>query len=46
MVKIHYVKVTQEAALAIAQEDAVRAYRTLSGFIIESHLEADGWHIE
>ena len=35
-----------DEALAIAQADAVRAYRDLSGCRIELALEADGWNID
>ena len=35
-----------DRALAIAQADAVRAYRDLSLYRIRLTLEADGWHID
>ena len=35
-----------DQALAIAQADAVQAYRYLSGHRIEVVLEADGWHMD
>jgi hypothetical protein len=35
-----------EKALAIAQEDAAKAYRDLSVYRICLALEADGWHID
>ena len=33
-------------ALAIAQADAVRAYRDLSVYCIRLALEEDGWHVD
>jgi hypothetical protein len=35
-----------DQALAIAQADAVQAYRDLSGYCIRLALENDGWHID
>jgi uncharacterized membrane protein YkoI len=35
-----------DQALAIAQADALNAYRELSGFRIQLVLENDGWHID
>ncbi len=35
-----------DQALAIAQADAVKAYRDLSPYRIQLVLEADGWHID
>jgi hypothetical protein len=35
-----------DRALAIAQADAVRAYRDLSPFRIQLALESDGWHVD
>jgi hypothetical protein len=35
-----------DQALAIAQADAVRAYRDLSAYSIRLALEEDGWHVE
>jgi hypothetical protein len=35
-----------EKALAIAQGDAVKAYRDLSVYRIQLVLEADGWHVD
>ena len=35
-----------DQALTIAQADAVKAYRDLSGYRIQLVLEADGWHID
>ena len=32
--------------LAIAEQDAVRAYGDLSGFRSQLALEADGWHVD
>ena len=32
--------------LAIAQADAMRAYRDLSAYRIQLVLEADGWHVD
>jgi hypothetical protein len=37
---------TADQALAIAQTDAVQAYRDLSGYCIRVSLEGDGWHID
>jgi len=34
-----------DRALAIAQADALRAYRDLTPYRIQLELEADGWHI-
>ena len=38
--------VAGDRALAIAQADAVRAYRDLSEYRIQLVLEADGWHVD
>jgi hypothetical protein len=35
-----------DKALTIAQTDAVRMYRDLSGYRIELVLEDDGWHVD
>jgi hypothetical protein len=35
-----------DRALAIAQADATRVYRDLSGYRIQLVLEADGWHVD
>jgi hypothetical protein len=35
-----------DQALAIAQADALTAYRDLSAYRIQIVLEADGWHID
>ncbi|MCI0463574.1 MAG: hypothetical protein L0Z62_42095 [Gemmataceae bacterium] len=35
-----------DKALAIAQADAVKAYRDLSGYRIQMELEGDGWHVD
>jgi hypothetical protein len=35
-----------DRALAIAQADAARAYRDLSGYRIQLVLEAGGWHVD
>ena len=35
-----------DRALAVAQADAARVYRDLSGYRIQIVLEPDGWHIE
>ncbi len=35
-----------DQALAIAQADAVQAYRDLSAYCILLALEDDGWHID
>jgi hypothetical protein len=35
-----------DRALAIAQADAVRAYRDLSPFRIQLVLDHDGWHVD
>jgi hypothetical protein len=35
-----------EQALAIAQADALQAYRDLSDYAIGLRLEEDGWHID
>jgi len=37
---------TAEQVLAIAQADAVKAYRDLSPYRICLALESDGWHID
>ena len=38
--------VAADKALAIAQADAVNAYRDLSPYRIRLSLEADGWHVD
>ena len=38
--------IPSDQALTIAQADAVKAYRDLSGYRIQLVLEADGWHID
>ena len=40
------VNIAGDRALAIAQADAVRAYRDLSRFRIQLVLEDDGWHVD
>ena len=35
-----------DRVLAIAQQDAVKAYGDLSAFRIQMALEADGWHVD
>ncbi len=35
-----------DQVLAIAQADAVKAYRDLSGYRIQVVLEGDGWHVD
>ncbi len=35
-----------DQALTIAQADAVKAYRDLSGYRIRLALEEDGWHVD
>ncbi len=35
-----------DQALAIAQADALKAYRDLSGYRIQLVLEQDGWHVD
>jgi hypothetical protein len=35
-----------DQALAIAQADAMKAYRDLSVYRIQLVLESDGWHID
>lgn len=35
-----------DQALAIAQADAVQAYRDLSSYRIQLSLEDDGWHVD
>lgn len=40
------VNIAGDKALAIAQADAVRAYRDLSPFRIQLVLEDDGWHVD
>jgi hypothetical protein len=35
-----------DRALAVAQADAVRVYRDLSGYRIQIVLEPDGWHVD
>jgi hypothetical protein len=38
--------ITSDQALAIARQDAEKAYRDLSPFRVEISLERDGWHID
>ncbi len=38
--------VSAARALAVAEADALRAYRDLSAYRIQVALEADGWHID
>jgi hypothetical protein len=38
--------ISGDRALAIAQADAAKAYRDLSGYRILLALEADGWHVD
>jgi hypothetical protein len=40
------VAIPRERALVIAQADAARVYRDLSGYRIEVALERDGWHVD
>ena len=35
-----------DKALKIAQADALKAYRDLTGYRIQLVLEADGWHVD
>lgn len=35
-----------DQALAIAQADAIKAYRDLSRYRIQLVLEEDGWHVD
>jgi hypothetical protein len=35
-----------DQALAIAQADALKAYRDLSAYRIQLVLEGDGWHVD
>ena len=35
-----------DQALAVAQADALRAYRDLSPYRVSLVLEADGWHVD
>ena len=35
-----------DQALTIAQIDALKAYRDLTGYRIQIVLESDGWHID
>jgi hypothetical protein len=35
-----------DRVLAIAQQDAAKAYGDLSAFRIQMALEADGWHVD
>ena len=37
--------IASDHALRIAEADAVKAYRDLSGYRIQLALEDDGWHI-
>jgi hypothetical protein len=39
-------QLTSDQVLRIANEDAARVYRDLSGYRIELRLAADGWHVE
>jgi hypothetical protein len=38
--------ISGDRALAIAREDAQRAYGDLSGFEVTARLAADGWHVD
>lgn len=38
--------VSSHRALALAEADALTAYRDLSPYRIELWLDADGWHVE
>jgi hypothetical protein len=38
--------ISGDQALAIAQADAAKAHRDLSGYRISLVLEADGWHVD
>lgn len=38
--------IAADQALAIAQADALKAYRELSSYRIRLGLEDDGWHID
>ena len=42
----HASLLSADQALRIAQTDATRAYRDLSGYQIRLALEPDGWHID
>jgi hypothetical protein len=44
--KRHRQVLPADQALAIAQTDAVQAYRDLSGYCIRLALEDDGWHVD
>jgi hypothetical protein len=37
---------TSAQILAIAQDDALKAYRDLSAYRIQLALEDDGWHVD
>jgi hypothetical protein len=39
-------QVSGDAALRIAQADAEKAYRNLTGYRIVLALEPDGWHVD
>ena len=39
-------RVSGDTALRIAQADAEKVYRDLSGYRIVLALEADGWHVD
>jgi hypothetical protein len=41
-----FVSLAGDQALAIAQADAARVYRDLSGYRIQLVLEDDGWHVD
>ncbi len=38
--------VTAAQALAVAQVDALQAYRDLAPYRVQVALEADGWHVD
>jgi hypothetical protein len=38
--------VAGDRALAIAQADALTAYRDLTGYAVRVSLESDGWHVD
>jgi hypothetical protein len=40
------VRLPGDQVLAIAQSDAAKAYRDLSGYRIQLVLEDDGWHVD
>jgi Peptidase propeptide and YPEB domain len=37
---------TPDQAVAVAQADATKIYRDLSGYAIRITLEDDGWHVD